>query len=58
MALEAHIAELNEKHLQMKRAIERENRRPNPDHVELSRLKREKLMIKDEIAQLQDKLAS
>lgn len=58
MALEAHIAELNEKHLQMKRAIERESHRPSPDQVKLSQMKRQKLMIKDEILHLQSKLAS
>lgn len=52
MSLQERIDALKEKHHTLEIAIEEENRRPKPDDVEIARLKKQKLMIKDEIAVL------
>jgi len=52
MALNAHLAELSEKHRLLERRIEQEMSRPARDDVRLRRLKSEKLKLKDEIARL------
>ena len=49
MALDAHVHELNDKHSALKKQIESEMARASTDSLQLSRLKREKLRIKDEI---------
>jgi hypothetical protein len=53
MALDAHLAELSEKHRNLERRIQEELTRPSTDSAVISRLKREKLKLKDEIARLQ-----
>ena len=53
MTLAAHLAELSEKHRNLERRIEEEMARPSADEVQISRLKREKLRIKDEIVKIQ-----
>ena len=52
MALNAHLAELSEKHKLLERRIEQEMARPARDDDRLRRLKSEKLKEKDEIARL------
>ena len=52
MALEAHVAELTDKHRALEQKIENELARPSADSIVISELKREKLRIKDEIARL------
>jgi hypothetical protein len=52
MALSAHLNELSEKHRQLEMRIAEEAARPLTDNVKLSRLKLEKLKLKDEIAKL------
>ena len=52
MSVAAHLEALNEKHVNLESTIQKEWQRPNPDHVRLTALKREKLKIKDEIANL------
>ena len=52
MAVAAHLVELTEKHRMLERRIQEEMSRPGADAVALSKLKREKLKIKDEIAKL------
>ena len=54
MALNAHLAELSEKHKLLERRIEQEMSRPARDDVRLKRLKSEKLKLKDQIARLRD----
>ena len=54
MALNAHLAELSEKHRLLERRIEQELSRPASDDVKVRRLKREKLKLKDEIARLSE----
>jgi hypothetical protein len=53
MALSSHLAELSEKHRSLERRIEEELSRPGADDLEISKLKKEKLKIKDAIAKLQ-----
>lgn len=52
MSLDERIESLRAKHASLKELIETENQRPHPDDVEITKLKREKLRIKDEIAAL------
>ncbi len=54
MALEAHIAELAEKHRLLERRIEEEVSRPGSDDLEIHRLKLQKLKLKDEITRLSE----
>ena len=55
MALHAHLAELSEKHKLLERRIEEELSRPSSTDVEITRLKLEKLKLKDEISRLRTK---
>jgi hypothetical protein len=52
MALSAHLAELSEKHKLLERRIEEVLSRPSTSDVEITRLKLEKLKLKDEITRL------
>lgn len=52
MNLTGHITELRKKHQHLARLIEDEQRRPSADDLELARMKREKLKIKEEISRL------
>ncbi len=52
MSLQERIDALRAKHIALERAIDEENARPHPDDIEIVRLKKQKLQIKDEIAQL------
>jgi hypothetical protein len=54
MTLAAHLAELSEKHRMLERRIQEEMARPGGDDVQISRWKREKLKLKDEMAKLQN----
>jgi hypothetical protein len=52
MSSTAHLAELTEKHRSLERKIEEEMARPAADDVKISRWKREKLRLKDEMLKL------
>lgn len=52
MSLEARIRELSERHKRLDQAIEAERKHPAGDVYRLHELKRKKLKLKDEIAQL------
>lgn len=52
MALDAHVAELTDKHRALEQKIENELARPSVDSIVISQLKREKLRIKDELERL------
>ena len=58
MTQQTHVQALNDKHAAMERLIAEETNRPSPDYVKLTKLKREKLKLKEEIARLSDMLAS
>ncbi len=53
MDVDARFTTLTSKHADLERTIEEERQRPLPDGLLISRLKREKLRIKDEIHLLQ-----
>ena len=52
MSLQERIESLKAKHHALENAIEEENNRPCPDDMQIVRLKKQKLIIKDEIASL------
>ena len=52
MSLQDRIESLKSKHHALEVAIEEENARPHPDDLEIAKLKKQKLAIKDEIAAL------
>jgi hypothetical protein len=54
MTLAAHLAELSEKHRSLERKIEEELSPPGGDDTLITRWKREKLRLKDEMAKLQN----
>lgn len=49
---DAHISALETKHADLDARISQEEQRPQPDMAALSRLKKEKLRLKEEIAGL------
>ncbi len=51
MAVSAHLETLQSKHTHLEEKIQAELRSPLPDTLRLSRLKREKLQIKDTLSQ-------
>lgn len=52
MSLESHLVELHRKHGDLDRKIESLRVAPSADDIEIVRLKRRKLALKDEIARL------
>ena len=52
MTLAGHLAELSEKHRLLEIRIQEELARPSADDLQINRLKKEKLKIKDEMAKL------
>lgn len=52
MSVESHLAELERRHEALKREIQEAQTHPGMDEFEISALKRRKLQLKDEIAQL------
>ncbi|GGF37983.1 hypothetical protein GCM10011611_50470 [Aliidongia dinghuensis] len=52
MAVEDHIRALRDKHANLKQAIAKETTRSLPDELKVAEWKREKLRIKDAIAEL------
>ena len=54
MALDAHLEELTGKNCALEKRIDKEVACPHADSLQIAKLKREKLRIKDEIARLQE----
>ncbi|MDE2516071.1 MAG: YdcH family protein [Rhodospirillales bacterium] len=52
MSLQTHILALRERHASLEIRIAEEDQRPRPDNEALSRLKREKLRLKEEMERL------
>lgn len=52
MSVAEHVESLKAKHADLEHLIEEEEGRPYPDQTTITQLKRQKLRIKDEIAQL------
>jgi hypothetical protein len=57
MTMQDYVESLRSKHAHLERQIDDEMHRPLPDQSILSRLKREKLRIKDEMARLNGAVA-
>ena len=53
MTLAGHLAELSEKHRSLELKIQEEMASPSADDLQINRLKKEKLRIKDEMIKLQ-----
>ena len=53
MTFAGHLAELSEKHRSLELKIREEMARPSADDLQINRLKKEKLKIKDEMIKLQ-----
>jgi hypothetical protein len=53
MTLSAHLAELSEKHRTLELKIREELARPGSDDAQITKMKKEKLRIKDEMTKLQ-----
>ena len=58
MSRAAHLAELSQKHKLLDRRIEQELARPGASDLEISRLKLEKLRLKEAIVQLEQRVAT
>ncbi len=52
MSVEAHVAELRKKHEALSQLIETEQRHPSASDLEIGKLKKERLRLKEEIARL------
>lgn len=52
MSLTAHLQELKKKHETLSRQVEAAQRSPGVDDLEVSRLKKQKLQLKEEISRL------
>jgi hypothetical protein len=57
MTMQDYVESLRDKHAFLEQQIDAELHRPLPDQLLLSRLKREKLKIKDEIVRLRNGVA-
>lgn len=53
MTLAGHLAELSEKHRVLELRIQEEVARPGSDDLQIGRLKKEKLRIKEEMQKLE-----
>lgn len=53
MSLAAHISTLETKHAKLDQRLEDESHRPRPDFTVLQNLKKQKLLIKEELARLE-----
>ncbi|MCC7321835.1 MAG: DUF465 domain-containing protein [Rubellimicrobium sp.] len=54
MSLTSHIQELRKKHQALDDAIEAAQRQPGQDDLEIAKLKKQKLHLKEEIARLSE----
>lgn len=52
MSLSSHLNELRKKHQHLSDAVEQEQRSPGSDDLQIARLKKQKLHLKEEITRL------
>ena len=55
MSTESHLSELERRHSDLERELAEANNHPSVDPLELTNLKRRKLLVKDEIARLRSR---
>ena len=55
MSISAHLTELSERHKALDERIKKALQQPAVDELEVNRLKREKLKLKDTMTRLQEK---
>jgi hypothetical protein len=55
-AILIRVAELRQQHKDLDDAVHALALRPNPDQLQIARLKRQKLILRDKIAELEDRL--
>jgi hypothetical protein len=53
MSMQTHLAELERRHQALEAEITEARAHPSTDHLRIVELKRRKLLVKDEIARLQ-----
>jgi hypothetical protein len=58
MSLRSHLEELTAKHQSLETQISEAMQHPSVDTVELTRLKRRKLQLKDEMQRIEKRLSS
>ncbi len=56
IGLQARLAELKIEHFDLDAAVEALNAKPQPDQIQIARLKKKKLLLKDMIARIEDQL--
>jgi hypothetical protein len=54
--LRARIAELRQEHLDLDAAVDALAAMPRPDQLQIARLKKKKLILRDEITRLEDQV--
>lgn len=54
--LRARIAELRQEHQDLDAAVEALAATPRPDQLQIARLKKKKLVLRDEVSRLEDQL--
>lgn len=54
MTVASHLDQLRQKHEGLKARIQKEERRPGANHLEITELKRKKLHVKEEIERLSE----
>lgn len=58
MSVSSHLDQLRQKHEALKARIREEERRPGINHLEITALKREKLLIKEQIERVSSAAAA
>jgi hypothetical protein len=53
MSLQGHIVELQRRHEALEKEIQEEQNHPSTDEARLAKLKRKKLLLKDEMTKLE-----
>jgi hypothetical protein len=56
VGLRARLAELKVEHMDLDASVEALNAKPQPDQIQIARLKKKKLLLKDMIARIEDQL--
>ncbi len=55
-SLRTRLAELKVEHMDLDASVDALNAKPLPDQIQIARLKKKKLLLKDMIARLEDQL--